>query len=103
MDILEDFPCLPHSGSVYFEVVHGGSGPSDKGMFSTAKTQEGGKLCAEIIHCTRLAASSSRTAGAVGSSQGQWGEVIGTKDKRSLPTGYGAARLSRDKSWRSTE
>lgn len=60
---LEGFPCLPHSGSVHLKVVHGDRGPSDMGMFSTAKkTQEGGKLCAGIIHCTRLAASSSRTA-----------------------------------------
>lgn len=71
LDILEDFLCLSHSRSVHFEMVHGDNGPSDMGMLTTTKTQEGGELCAGIMLCTRLAASSSRTAAAVGSSQGK--------------------------------
>lgn len=70
LDILEDFLCLPRSGSVHFEIVHGDRGPSDVGMLSTSKTQEEGKLCAGIINCIRLAASGCRTAAAVASSRG---------------------------------
>lgn len=82
LDILEDFPCLPRSGSVHFEIVHGDRGPSDVGMFSTSKTQEGGKLCAGIINCTRLAASGCRTAAAVGSSRGNGGRWLVQRMRR---------------------
>lgn len=99
LDILEDFPCLPHSGSVHFEMVHGDNGPSDTGMFSTAKRQEGGKLCAGIVHCTRLAASSCRTAAAaLGSSQGQRAEIQGWYKGWDISTGHRGARLNKDKS-----
>lgn len=82
--------CLPYNDWVHYGTLLGDRGSSDRarrvGMFSTTKTQEGGKLSAGVTCRARLAAGSSMTAATVGSSQRQWVEMTDTRGKASLAT-----------------